>query len=184
MKENNKCIGARISELRELCDMTPEEVVERLDIPLEKYLKYESGERDVPANRLKLIADLFGVDVGVILTGEEARMNMFDINRKGQNVSIERRNQYVYETLAEKFIHKKCEIFVVTVHPVETKEEFSFENHPGHEFNYVLQGSFKLHLDNREIILNEGDTVYFDAKYRHGMEAIGDEEAKFLAVVL
>lgn len=47
------------------------------------------------------------VDMGLLLTGEETRMHIFSVTRKGKGVEVGRRKQYQYENLAEKFIHKK-----------------------------------------------------------------------------
>ena len=46
MTEQIKEIGLRLAALRELCDMTPEEVSEKLGVTLEKYLAHENGEKD------------------------------------------------------------------------------------------------------------------------------------------
>lgn len=184
MEEDDRCIGARISELRDLSGFSQEEISKAVDLTLEKYKSYESGEKDIPASVLKKIAQEFKVELGVLLTGEDSRMNIFYVNRKNRNHSIERRNQYKYEPLGEKFVGKRCEIFLMTVVPLPEGEKLSIKSHEGQEFNYVLEGSFKLHIHNHEIILNEGDSVFFDSSYEHGMEALSDKEAKFLAIVL
>ncbi len=97
---------------------------------------------------------------------------------------MERRKQYQYENLAEKFIHKKAETFVVTVEPRKDGTKPSTNSHPGQEFDYVIQGAMKFYIHDNEIILNEGDSIFFDSQYHHAMEALNDKPAKFLAVVL
>lgn len=39
-------------------------------------------------------------------------------------------------------------------------------------------------IDGHEIVLNEGDSLYFDSSYSHGMKALNDKTAKFLAVIV
>jgi mannose-6-phosphate isomerase-like protein (cupin superfamily) len=54
-------------------------------------------------------------------------------------------------------------------------------SHEGEEVIYVLSGSIALHTDvYEELILNEGDCVFFDSRMRHGCTAIGDVDAKIL----
>ncbi|NYB27025.1 MAG: helix-turn-helix transcriptional regulator [Methanobacteriaceae archaeon] len=184
MKEKMKEIAQRISELRELSDISPEEMADYLDIPLDVYLGYENYTSDIPASDLFEISHKLGVDMGLLLTGEETRMNIFTVTRKGKGIRVERRKQYQYENLAEKFIHKKAETFMVTVEPRNDGSKPSTNSHPGQEFDYVLEGTLKFYIHDNEIILNEGDSIFFDSQYEHAMEALNDKPARFLAVVL
>lgn len=182
MNEKMKEIGSRILELRELSDISAEEMAKYLNIDIETYNEYENGVSDIPASILYEIAHKFNVDMGLLLTGEETRMHIFTITRKGKGVAVERRKQYKYENLAQKFIHKKAEPFIVIVEP---KEEIPSKNsHPGQEFDYVLEGTLKIYIHNNEIILNEGDSIFYDSTYEHAMEAMNNKPAKFLAIVM
>ena len=183
MKETIKNIGLRVKELRELSDFTTLEMAKRCDVSEEEYIEYESGKKDIPASVLYEIANKFKVDMGLLLTGEETRMDVFTVTRKDQGVIIQRRKQYKYENLVEKFINKKGEIFIVTVEPKDiVKPETN--NHPGQEFNYILEGSVKLYINDNEIILNEGDSIFFNSNYEHAMKALNNKQAKFLAILL
>ena len=182
MQEKIKEISSRVKELRGLSGISAEEIASSLDIALEEYSKYESGELDIPASILFEIAQLLEVDMTVLLTGEDPRMHIFTITRKDEGVSVERRKQYQYEGLAPNFIHKKAEPFVVTVKP-QSNQDSTPNSHPGQEFDYVLEGSLKVIIHDNEIILNEGDSIYFDSNYNHSMQAVGDKTAKFLAII-
>ncbi len=182
MNEKMKEIGSRIFELRELSDISAEEMAKYLNIDIETYNEYENGVSDIPASILYEIAHKFNVDMGLLLTGEETRMHIFTITRKGKGVAVERRKQYKYENLAQKFIHKKSEPFIVIVEPKE--ETPSKNSHPGQEFDYVLEGTLKIYIHNNEIILNEGDSIFYDSTYEHAMESMNNKPAKFLAIVM
>jgi quercetin dioxygenase-like cupin family protein len=182
MQEKIKEISSRVKELRGLSGISAEEIASNLDIALEEYNKYESGELDIPASILFEIAQLLKVDMTVLLTGEDPRMHIFTITRKDEGVSVERRKQYQYEGLAPNFIHKKAEPFIVTVEP-QSNQDSTPNSHPGQEFDYVLEGSLKVTIHNNEIILNEGDSIYFDSNYNHSMQVVGDKAAKFLAII-
>jgi len=41
-----------------------------------------------------------------------------------------------------------------------------------------------LNINGKNLILNEGDSIYFDSSLPHGMKALHDKPVKFLAVVL
>ena len=183
MNEYNKDIGNRIRELRELSDITIKEIAEKLNIEEETYIQYENGSIDIPASFIYELANIFKVDLGLLLTGEESRMTIFDVTRANKGVSIDRSKEYTHENLCSNFIHKKAETFLVTVDP-EKNPTPSLNSHPGQEFNYVLEGTLKIYIHNNEIILNEGDCIFFDSTHRHAMVALNDKPAKFLAMIM
>ncbi|OPX60191.1 MAG: Cupin domain protein [Methanobacterium sp. PtaB.Bin024] len=184
MKEKMKEIGLRINELRELSDLEVQDMADYLEISSETYKEYEDGKKDIPASILYEIAHKLQVDMGLLLTGEETRMHIFSVTRKGKGVEVGRRKQYKYENLAEKFIHKKAEPFIVTADPKNGNTKPDTNSHPGQEFDYVLEGVLKIYIHDNEIILNEGDSIFFDSSYEHAMEALENKPAKFLAVVM
>ena len=57
-------------------------------------------------------------------------------------------------------------------------------NHAGQEFNYVLEGKMLLEVNGKELILEEGDSLYFNAELKHGMKALDNKMVRFLAVIL
>lgn len=183
MNEYNKDIGNRIRELRELSDITIKEIAEELNIEEETYIQYENGDIDIPASFIYELANIFKVDLGLLLTGEESRMRIFDVTRANKGVSVDRSKEYTHENLCSNFIHKKAETFLVTVDP-EKNPTPSLNSHPGQEFNYVLEGSVKIYIHNNEIILNEGDCIFFDSTHKHAMVALNDKPAKFLAMIM
>ncbi|WP_296878774.1 helix-turn-helix domain-containing protein [uncultured Methanobrevibacter sp.] len=183
MNEYNKDIGKRIREMRELSDITVEEIAKDLNIKEETYIQYENAEVDIPASFLYELANIFKVDLGLLLTGEESRMSIFDVTRSNKGVSVNRRKEYTHENLCSNFINKKAETFLVEVDPEEDSVP-SLNSHPGQEFNYVLEGSLKIYIHNNEIVLNEGDSIFFDSTHRHAMIALNDKPAKFLAVII
>ncbi len=181
MQETILEIAGRVKELRSLSGFTPEYMAEKLDISVERYIRLENGEDEISASNLKEISVILGVDLTLLLTGEEPRMSVFTITRKGKGVNVERRSQYKYESLAPLFIHKTIEPFIVIAEPKD--EEPTLHAHPGQEFNYILEGSLKIYINGNEITLEEGDSILFDSSSPHGMKALNGKAARFLAVI-
>lgn len=175
-------IAARIRDLREIAGLSVEEAAAAFGIQADKYTAYESGEQDIPVSFLYQIAGKFGVELTAILTGGEPRLHEYCLVRKGRGVAVERREEYKYQSLAFNFIHKKAEPFLVTVEP--DGDEIHLNSHPGQEFNYVLKGTLRLVLDGHELVLEAGDSIYFDSTKPHGMQAVGEGSAQFLAIIL
>ena len=45
----------------------------------------------------------------------------------------------------------------------------------------LLEGAMELYIGGKTMILEEGDSIYFDSSKPHGMLAVGDKAVKFLA---
>ncbi len=184
MCEQIKQIAMRIKELREISGISEEDMARQFNIPLELYKKYESGEADIPVSFLYQVANKFNVELTAILTGEEPRLHIYSLVRKGKGLEVERRKEYKYQSLAYNFAHKKAEPFLVTVEPKPDDQPIALNSHPGQEFNHVLEGTLKVVIHTHELILNEGDALFFDASFKHGMKALNGKTAKFLAIIL
>jgi transcriptional regulator with XRE-family HTH domain len=184
MTEQIKQIAKRIKEIREISGISTETMAGKLSISTDLYSQYESGNTDIPVGIIFEISEMFNIELSVMLGGENPKLRIYGIVRNGMGLKLERRAQYRYESLAHNFIHKKAEPFMVTVDPDPYDLIPESYSHPGQEFNYVIKGTLKTIIDGHEIILNEGDSIYFDSGYKHAMKAMNDEQVKFLAIVL
>ena len=184
MTEQIKQIAERIKEIREISGISAETLAGKLGIKSDLYINYESGKTDIPVGIIFKIAELFNIELSVMLGGDNPKLRIYSVVRNGKGLKLERRKQYKYESLAYNFIHKKSEPFMVTIDPHPEEELLSFYSHPGQEFNYVIKGTMMTIIDDHEIILNEGDSIYFDSGYKHAMKALNNEQVRFLAIVL
>lgn len=176
-------IASRVKDMREVCEISVQEMANKLDVPVEVYNEYESGEIDIPASILYEAASIFNVDTSLLLTGEDTRMSVFAVTRKDKGVKVNRREAYDYENLVANFSHKAIEPFIVTVLPREDGYIPEPNYHKGYEFVYVLEGNLRIYIKDNVIDLNPGDSIYFDSLYKHSMVAVGDEKVKFLDVL-
>jgi transcriptional regulator with XRE-family HTH domain len=184
MTEQIKLIAERIKELREISGTSVETLAKDLGIPKELFLQYESGNIDIPVGFLSELAQKFNIGLSSILSGEEPKLHVYTITRKDKGISVDRRRQYKYESLAQNFIHKKAEPFIVRVEPSDENAAVEFNSHPGQEFDYVIEGTLKIIIDNHDVILNEGDSIYFDSSYKHALKALNNKTVKTLVIVL
>jgi transcriptional regulator with XRE-family HTH domain len=184
MSDQIRQIAIRIKELREIHGITLESLAKEFEITKVQYEEYESGEIDIPVSFLYKIASKFNVELTAILTGDNPKLQTYCLVRKGKGVSVERRKEYKYQSLAHNFVNKKAEPFLVTVEPNSEDTPISYNIHPGQEFNYLLEGELKIIIDGHELVLKEGDSLFFDSNIKHGMKALGNKPAKFLAIIM
>lgn len=184
MQEQLKQIAERIKGLREIMGVSQQTIAKELGITESMYQEYEKGNLDIPVGILYKLAHRYNVELTALLTGTEPRLHTYSLTRKSHGVSVERRRDYKYQSLAYNFVHKKAEPFLVVVEPEADDAPVHYNNHPGQEFDYVLEGTLKVILDDHEMILNEGDSLFYDSSVNHGMKAMNNKPAKFLAVIM
>jgi transcriptional regulator with XRE-family HTH domain len=182
MNEQIKQIAERLKGLRDSLDLSVAEMARRCKRTPEEIQQYETGNIDIPMSFLFDIAQHFNIDTSTLISGEEPRMKSYFLTRYGKGVSVERNKAYKYQALASGFKLPKSEPFEVTVEPNE--QEMHLNSHEGEEFDYVLEGHLLLHFNGKELILNPGDSIYFDSSYPHGMKALDNQPVKFLAFIL
>lgn len=176
-------IASRVKDMREVCEISMQDMADKLDVPLETYTKYENGQMDIPASIIYEASIIFNVDTSLLLTGEDTRMSVFTVTRKDKGVKIDRRKAYDYENLASNFAHKAIEPFIVTVTPRDDNYIPEPDYHKGYEFLYVLEGNLRVFIKDNVVDLNPGDSMYFNSLHKHSMIALGDKKAKFLDVL-
>ncbi len=179
-----KHIAKRLAGLRDTFGTSAEELAKIIDIPIDTYRLYEGGKVDIPVGVLFRIAGFFKVELASILTGEDPKLRSYCLVRKGEGVSVERRTDYKYQSLAFNFVHKKAEPFLVTVEPATGERQIPENSHPGQEFDYCIEGSLEIKIDRHTVTLDEGDSIFFDSSRPHGMKALGGKRARFLAIIM
>jgi quercetin dioxygenase-like cupin family protein len=184
MAENIKQIAVRIRTLREISGESVAELAKLFKLELSEYAGFESGETDIPVSFLYEVAGHYKVELTALLTGGEPHRKAVSLVRAGTGPGVQRRSGYQYRDMAFNFAHKKMEVFEVVTGPREKIGEEHYNTHPGQEYNYCLEGSMKVYIENNEYILNPGDSLYFDSGQRHAMAALNNKPAKFLAVIL
>lgn len=178
--ENISEIAARIRELREVCDYTQERLADELGLEHEVYAGYEQNG-DFPISVIYEIANKFGVDFNELITGEPSRLDTYHVVRRGKGKSISRFPGYRFKDLAFRYADKIMQPLLVTLEPSD--EPAKLVSHTGQEFNLVLKGSIAVVFADKEIVLNEGDSIYFNPTYPHGQRCVGDSKARFLTVI-
>lgn len=181
--EQIQLIALRIRDLRDIIGLTQEEVAEKTGIDIEDYKAYEEGTKDFSFSHLFNIADVLKVDISDLLTGESPKLKGYILTRRGKGLTFDRRKQYHYQHLAYNFSGKFAEPFIVTVEPDQPGVTKQAHSHEGQEFDYVLEGYLKLILGGNELLLEPGDSIYYDSSLPHVMYAL-EEPCKFIAVVI
>lgn len=184
MSENIKAIAQRIKDLREISDFSIESAAKALNISTERYLEYESGDSDIPVSVLYDISHLFRVEMTDLLTGKHAHLTSYCVVRNGKGPAVNRRKEYSYQSLASNFKNKKFEPLYVTIEPKQSDDLPGLNSHDGQEFNYVIEGTIQVTIGNKKIVLEKGDSVFFDPNIPHNLVALNNAPCKLLVIIV
>lgn len=184
MNEQIRQIAERLAGLRDALEISPEEMAGVCNLSTDEYLLLETGTKDISVSLLHQIAQAYNIELTTLMFGDEPKMNSYFITRKGKGIAVERTKAYRYQSLAAGFTNRKADPFLVTVHPKPDDETVYLNSHPGQEFNLVLKGRLLLRINGKDLILEEGDSIYFNSELPHGMKALDGNKVRFLAVIL
>lgn len=184
MDEQIRQIAERIRGLRDALDLSVKEMAASCGLSIEQYQQLESGECDIAVSMLQRIGQKFGVPLDVLMFGEEPKMSAYFLTRWGTGISVERTKAYKYQALASGFKNRKADPFLVTVEPKPEEAPVFYNTHHGQEFNLVIEGRMLLSINGKDLILEAGDSLYFDSSLPHGMKALDGKAVKFLAIVM
>lgn len=182
MDEAIKQIAERLRGLRDVLELTTEEVARDCGIEQSEYEQAETGNYDISVSMLQKIARQYHIALDALMFGEEPKMSTYFLTRAGKGISVERTKAYKYQSLAAGFKDRKADPFIVTVEPNDNP--IHYNTHDGQEFNLVIQGRLLLSVGGKELVLNEGDSLYFNSALPHGMKALDGKTVKFLAIIL
>ena len=117
MDEQIRQIAERLRGLRDVLELTADDIARDCDISAEEYRLAETGEFDISVSMLQKIARHYGISLDALMFGQEPKMSSYFLTRAGKGTSIERTKAYKYQSLAAGFINRTADPFIVTVEP-------------------------------------------------------------------
>ena len=186
MESQREEVFTRIRTLREDLGISTAQMAEATGRSTEQYEAQEAGNEDLSFTFLYKVAQRLGVDVIELLTGESPHLTNYSIVRKGEGLSIRRREGFEYLHQAPFFKNKFCEPFIVTAPYLEEEQNrpIHLSRHRGQELDYIISGRLRFAYEDRVEEAGPGDTLLYDSGRGHGMIATGGEPCVFLAIVM
>jgi transcriptional regulator with XRE-family HTH domain len=187
MSENQ--VGEKIRQLREIKEMSIEELATKSQISVELVERLESGALIPSLTPLLKIAKALDVRLGTFLDDAPQTGPVVVKSGKSENVirfsgknSNLKESALDFYSLASGKSDRHMEPFVIDVHPPKS-EDYKLSSHEGEEFIYVMDGEIEVLYGKETYLVSEGDSIYYDSVVPHDLHAHGGEDAKILAVV-
>ena len=175
--EVEKLIGTRIAEKRAGLGITLERLAAATGFSKGYLSKIENSRKVPPIGSLSRIAAALRTDITELLHTPAAALDGgLSVVRAGERRPVVRGGTafgYDYVSLADNRRDKKMEPFLFTF-PSQI-DKYVFFEHDGEEFMFVLSGRVEWQAGSRKLVLEPGDSIYFDARLPHRGRAIEGE---------
>ncbi|NJD86573.1 MAG: helix-turn-helix transcriptional regulator [Betaproteobacteria bacterium] len=171
-------IGARIAERRAELGITLERLAAATGFSKGYLSKIENSRKVPPIGSLSRIAAALRTDITQLLhtPAEAGEGGGLSVVRAGERRPVVRGGTafgYDYVSLADNRRDKKMEPFLFTF-PSQI-DKYVFFEHDGEEFMFVLSGRVEWQAGSRRLVLEPGDSIYFDARLPHRGRALDGE---------
>ncbi len=168
-------IGSKVRKLRLAKGYTQEELAERCDLSRSFISQLESDSVSPSVETLDRILKVLGTNLKNFFS-DEPRKILF---KKSERVPVYDLPEGVkMQILMGEIEDKEIDAKIVELEPGKQTEPE--EAHEGDEFGYVLQGSVKLHLDEKKYSAKEGDCFYYPANCVHYLSNESEKKVRVL----
>jgi len=181
---NEKEIGKRLKEFRLRTGLTLQALAETTNFSVSYLSKVENSKKAPPVSTLIVLAKALNVSLSEIF-GEVTNESSICLVKKNQREEMARGGSvfgYSYQTLAHKFIPKHVDPYILII-PLEQPRPHPLFQHEGEEMLFVLEGTMKFFHGGKELIVEEGDCIYFDSGIPHYGICEGNKEVKCLMTI-
>lgn len=164
-------VGSKLKKLRMAKKVTLQFVAEEVGCSPALISQIEHNNVSPPIPTLAKLANFYGVRISSLFAENEEDVP-FEVIRSSERKTISKivsrvgsAYAYLHESFAFKKQSRKMEAYIISFS--DKMHASNTYGHEGESFLYVIQGSVILALKNGRIVLEEGDSAYFDASLEH-----------------
>ena len=181
-------LGSRIRRLRLKKGLTLKDISLLTGLSKPLLSQIENNNASPPIATLLKISKALGVTIGYFFQALESPDRIVLVRREDRNEIMRRIHEeasvvgYRYESLAYPRLDKHMEPFIVEVEP-RGEKDLIFYNHSGEEFLFVLEGELEFRGSDKILVLEKGDSLYFDSHTPHALRGLNGKKASVLSVI-
>ena len=174
-------IGLNIKTHRKGLAISLKDLAEKVEVSASFLSQIEKGKVAPSITTLKAIADSLGTTVGTLLGENDKVSDTYAVRAKERRYHSVLKGQRAYLLTAPN-LNKQMEPILFEFDPGASSGE-SLYRHNGQEFVFILKGCLAITLNDRDFILEEGDSIYFNSDVLHFAKNINQEETRALWVI-
>jgi mannose-6-phosphate isomerase-like protein (cupin superfamily) len=182
-----KNLGENLRSIRLQKKMTLQELSQVAKVSKSQLSQIERNVSVPTVLKLQKITEALNVKLSNVLpeNGDSASDAHLDNNNENSNrISVVRKGERkkmvmpwgaMYEMLCPDLQHKIEFIYLHYPAGTTAKEQYT---HEGEECGVILEGTFKGTFGDKEVVLEPGDSIYYDSTIPHYWETVGDTDVR------
>jgi mannose-6-phosphate isomerase-like protein (cupin superfamily) len=157
-------------------------------MPFSTLSKLENGKMGMTYDKLMLLAQGLDVEIGKLFSTTPpepsarhgvGRRSIIRAGKWPESSSLRYRHHY----LAADLLDKMMVPMVIDVEARSLDDHGGIARHEGEEYLYVVSGAIELHSDlYAPLLLEKGDSIYFDSGMAHAYIRASDEPCQVLSI--
>ena len=180
-------VGAKLATLRSAHGLTQEELAQRAGCDVETVIQIENASAVASLAPLIQLTRALGLRLGTLLDDDKGLGPVItragNLEASDHVISLETGTEDApldFYSLADGKVSRHMDPFIIDVAP---DQERHITTHEGEEFIYVLGGVLEIEYGKDTLVLQPGDSIYYDSVVPHQVRCAGSESARILAVV-
>ena len=169
-------IGKKIKKLRNLCNLTQEELANRTELTKGYISQLENDLVEPSISTLEDIVNALGTNLGDFFKDEKLEQVVFTTSDYFEKESA----GYQIKWLVPNAQKNEMEPILITIYPI-SQTDLDIP-HEGQEFGYVLEGEILLCIDNKVFKVKKGETFYYDSNKNHYLKNNKDKQCRIIWV--
>jgi transcriptional regulator with XRE-family HTH domain len=182
-RDRHIALGLRIKYLRRSRGLRLKDVADLAGCSESMLSKVENGQSTPSINMLHRIARALGTSIGELFTElDDRKVHVLRAGtrpalsegapRRGKGIKLESLTPFILRGLLQAQLH---------VIDVGGASDGAIE-HEGEEVGYVVEGRLELTVDGESVVLEPGDSFFFESTRPHSYRNVGDTVARVVWV--
>lgn len=173
-------LGSKIRQLRRRSSLTIAELSARADLTISTLSQIERDIASPSISSLRRIADALGVPAFYFLIEERDLDGI--VVRRGERRTLRFPGFNASYQLLSPSLDRLVEVVIFELSPGEMTCEAPM-THEGEECLTVLSGRLKAVLPDQEVVLETGDSIYFERSLPHQLINVGETPASAICAI-
>ena len=181
-------LGTKIRNLRQRRNLTLQSVSDLSGLSKSLLSQIENENTVPPIATLVRIAKALGVTIGYFFkeSQPDKLISFVPKDQRYRPLGLPHNRTdnlgYRYQALSRPIPNQHMEPFWVEFHP-RSSDETTFYQHIGEEFLFVQEGRLEFQGAGQTLIMEPGDSLYFDASIPHAARSLNNQKAGAIAVI-
>jgi transcriptional regulator with XRE-family HTH domain len=173
-------LGARLRYLRQRHQLTMRELAEKSGLSINTLSMIENCKTSPSISTIQQISQALDIPLVSFFETRPARKRVVYVRQEERpKVNL---GSTLLEHLGKELVDSDIQPFVVTLEP-GVKSGKKPIIHTGHEFVYCLSGQIQYTIDDKNYLMNPGDSLVFESPLSHHWQNMSKQVSQFILVL-